>query len=249
MAANLLEEFEVHHFSAPLFSIGNHHVTFTNSSMWMIVSVIASVLLMVVAMRPQAVIPGRWQILAESTYNFIANLVRDAAGEQARPFFPFIFSIFIFIFFCNFLGLIPYALPVTAHLVVNLALALFLFLIITITGFVKHGTHFFALFVPKGVPMVMLPFMVVIELISFSVRPFSLSIRLFANMLAGHLLLIVFGSLTGLLLAAHWLAGLSILPLALNIAITGFEIFIAFLQAYIYAILSAVYLRDALEMH
>ena len=249
MAVNLLEEFEVHHMSTPLFSMGGHEVTFTNSSLWMIASVIASALLMIVAMRPQAVIPGRWQMLAETSYNLVANLVREAAGEQAKPFFPFIFSIFIFMFFCNLLGLIPYTFPVTAHIIINFSLAIFLFLVITITGFVKHGTHFLHLFVPQGVPKVMLPLMVVIEMFSFMVRPFSLSIRLFANMLAGHLLLIVFGSLTAGLMAAGWLAGLSVLPLALNIAITGFEFFIAFLQAYIFTILAAVYLRDALEMH
>ncbi len=121
MAANLLEEFELRHFSMPLFSVGGHEITFTNSSLWMLISVVASALLMIVAMRPQAVIPGRWQVLAESTYNMVANLIRDAAGEQSRPFFPFIFTIFIFIFFCNLLGLTPYALPVTAHLIVNLA--------------------------------------------------------------------------------------------------------------------------------
>lgn len=249
MAVNLLEEFEVHHLSLPLFSVGNHVVTFTNSSLWMIVSVVASALLMIAAMRPQAVVPGRWQIMAETMYNLVANLVRDAAGEQAKPFFPFIFTIFIFIFFANMIGLVPYTFPVTAHIIINLSIALLLFVIITITGFVKHGTHFLHLFVPSGVPKLMLPFMVVIELFSFLVRPFSLSIRLFANMLAGHLLLIVFGSLTASLLAAHWLAGLSILPLGINIAITGFEFFVAFLQAYIYTILAAVYLRDALEMH
>ncbi|MDP9126839.1 MAG: F0F1 ATP synthase subunit A [Pseudomonadota bacterium] len=249
MAANLLEEFEIHHISLPLFHVGSHVVSFTNSSLWMLVSVIASAVLMMAAMHPQAIVPGRWQMAAETLYNMVTNMVRDAAGDQAKPFFPFIFTIFIFIFFCNTLGLIPYTLPVTAHIIINFSIAVFLFLVITITGFVKHGTHFLHLFVPQGVPKAMLPFMVVIELVSFAVRPFSLSTRLFANMLAGHLLLIVFGSLTAGLLAAHWLAGLSILPLAINVAITGFEFFVAFLQAYIYTILAAVYLRDALEMH
>jgi len=249
MAVNLLEEFELHNLSKPLFFIGSHPVTFTNSALWMIISVFTMCAFMIAAMRPAAIIPGRVQVIAEALYNLVANLVRDTAGKHAQPFFPFIFSIFLFVFACNILGLIPYALPVTAHIIVNFSLAVFLFIVITMTGFIRHGANFLYLFVPKGVPLLMVPFMMVIELFSFLVRPFSLSTRLFANMLAGHLLLIVFGSLTAGLLAAHWLAGLSILPLALNIAITGFEFFVAFLQAYIYTILAAVYLRDALEMH
>jgi F-type H+-transporting ATPase subunit a len=204
---------------------------------------------MVLAMRPQAVVPGRWQVLAEKLYDMIAEMVTSTAGEDAKPFFPFIFSIFIFILFCNLFGMVPNSLAVTSHILINVAIALTLFTIILITGFVRHGVHFLHLFVPSGAPKFMIPFLVVIELFSFLVRPFSLSIRLFANMLAGHILLGVFAGMTATLLAAGWLAGFSILPLGVNIAITGFEFFVAFLQAYIYAILSAVYLRDAIEMH
>ncbi|MDR3450870.1 MAG: F0F1 ATP synthase subunit A, partial [Alphaproteobacteria bacterium] len=143
----------------------------------------------------------------------------------------------------------PKSFAVTSHIVVNLAIALALFVMIIITGFVKHGGHFMSLFIPQGLPKIMVPVMFVIELLSFLVRPFSLSIRLFANMLAGHVLLQVFAGMVGTLLAAGWLAGLSVLPMAADIAITGFEFFIAFLQAYIYTILASVYLRDAIEMH
>ena len=247
--ASLLEEFEIHSLSAPLFSIGSHPITFTNSALFMFLAITASTCLMVLAMRPQAVVPGRWQVFAEKLYDMIADMVTSTAGEDAKPFFPFIFSIFIFILFCNIFGMVPNSLAVTSHILINVAIALTLFAIILITGFVRHGVHFLHLFVPSGAPKFMIPFLVVIELFSFLVRPFSLSIRLFANMLAGHILLGVFAGMTATLLAAGWLAGFSILPLGVNIAITGFEFFVAFLQAYIYAILSAVYLRDAIEMH
>ncbi len=247
--ASLLEEFEVHALSGPLFSVGGHPVAFTNSALFMFLAIIAGTALMTLAMRPQALVPGRWQMVAETIYNTISKLVEGAAGKKAKPFFPFIFSIFIFIMFCNLFGLIPGALTVTSHIIVNLGLALLLFLVIFITGFARHGLHFLHIFLPKGVPMALAPFLIVIELISFLVRPFSLSIRLFANMLAGHILLQVFAGMIVSLLAAGWLAGLSVLPLIANIAITGFEFFVALLQAYIYTILSAVYLRDAIEMH
>jgi len=248
--ASLLEEFEIHDLGAPLFSIGGHSIAFTNSALFMFLAIGSSTALMVLAMRPQAVIPGRWQMLAEKMYDFIAEMVESTAGEQSKPFFPFIFTIFTFILFCNLFGMLPRSLAVTSHILINVSIALSLFAIIIITGFIKHGLHFFHLFVPAGAPKFMLPFLVVIEFFSFAVRPFSLSIRLFANMLAGHILLGVFAGMTVTLLAAGWmLKPLGILPLGINIAITGFEFFVAFLQAYIYAILSAVYLRDALEMH
>lgn len=247
--ASLLEEFEIHSLSGPLFSIGSHPISFTNSALFMFLAIASATALMVVAMRPKAVVPGRWQMLAEMFYNMIAGMLDSTSGENARPFFPLIFSIFIFIFFCNVLGLLPHSLAVTSHILVNAALAAVLFLVIIITGFVRNGVHFLGIFVPQGVPLLMMPLMVVLELFSFLVRPISLSIRLFANMLAGHILLGVFAGMCASLLAAGWFAGLFILPLSLNIAITGFEFFVAFLQAYIYTVLAAVYLRDALEKH
>ena len=247
--ASLLEEFEIHSLGAPLFSLGGHTVSFTNSALFMFLAIGACTFLMVAAMSPRAVVPGRWQMVAEKIYDVVADIIHSAAGEKAKPFFPFIFSIFTFILFSNLFGLIPGSFAVTSQIIVNLAIALALFVIIIVTGFVKHGFHFLSIFVPAGIPKIMIPPMVVIEFFSFAVRPFSLSIRLFANMLAGHILLQVFAGMVGTLLAAGWLAGLSVLPMAADIAITAFEFFVAFLQAYIYAILAAVYLRDAVEMH
>ncbi|MFY9288581.1 MAG: F0F1 ATP synthase subunit A [Alphaproteobacteria bacterium] len=247
--ASLLEEFEIHHLSEPLFSVGGHNIALTNSALLMFLAIVCSTMLMYVALLPRALVPGRWQMLAEKTYDMVTDMVVGVAGQDAKPFFPFIFTIFIFILFCNLLGMFPHSFAVTSHIIVNLAIALLLFLVIIVTGFVRHGLHFLHLFVPKGVPMVMVPPMVLIELLSFMVRPFSLSVRLFANMLAGHILLQVFAGMVIGLLTAGWLAGLSILPMMANIAITGFEFFVAFLQAYIYAILASVYLRDAIEMH
>ncbi len=252
--SSLLEEFEIRAIGEPLFTLAGHPIAFTNSALFMVLAVLCCTALMVLAMRPQAVLPGRWQMVAESLYNLVANMLETSAGEKARPFFPLIFTIFAFILFSNLLGMLPWSLSVTSHILVNLAIALTLFAVIVTTGFIKHGFHFLSLFVPKGAPVFMVPFLIILEFFSFAVRPFSLSIRLFANMLAGHILLAVFAGMSASLLAASlagsgWLAGLGILPLAVNIAITGFEFFVAFLQAYIYAILSSIYLRDALEMH
>ncbi len=248
--ASLLEEFEIHPLTQPLFSLGGQPVAFTNSTFVMLCAITLGTALIVLAMRPQAIIPGRWQMLVEALYNGIANMVESTAGDKSRPFFPFIFSIFIFILFCNLLGMLPWTLTVTSHIIVNLGIALTLFSIIIIAGFVRQGIGFLNVFVPHGLPWYLALFIVPIEIVSFLVRPFSLSLRLFANMLAGHMLLAVFAGMTGALLAAGWgLKLVGILPLAFNIAMTGFEFFVAFLQAYIYAILSSVYLRDALERH
>ncbi len=244
-----IEQFEIHPISEPLFSIAGQPIAFTNSALFMVLAVAMASALTILAMRPQAIVPGRWQMLVEILHNAIAGMVEDAAGEKAKPFFPFIFTIFLFIMCCNLLGMIPHSLTVTSHIVVNLALALLIFVVITATGFARHGLHFFSLFLPSGVPWALAPFMVLIEVISFLIRPFSLSIRLFANMLAGHILLKVFAGMTAGLTAAGALSAVGVLPFLLNVAITGFEFFVALLQAYIFAILASVYLRDALEMH
>jgi len=244
-----LEEFEIHSYGSPLFTIAGHPVSFTNSALYMLLAIMGSSLFMVASMRRQALVPGRWQMMGETVYNMVANMVAGAAGEKAKPYFPFIFTIFIFILFCNLLGMLPYTLEVTSHILINFAIAILLFTVILLTGFIRHGWHFFSLFVPHGAPKFMLLFLVPIEILSFAIRPFSLSIRLFANMMAGHILLGVFAGMTAMLVTAGWLSAIGILPLLLNIAITGFEFFVAFLQAYIYAILASVYLRDAIEMH
>ncbi|MDR3423784.1 MAG: F0F1 ATP synthase subunit A [Alphaproteobacteria bacterium] len=247
--ASLFDEFVIRPIGEPLFSLGGHPVAFTNSALFMFISVALCTWLMVAAMRPQAVVPGRWQMIVEKLYDLVTGMLESGAGEKAKPFFPLIFTIFIYIFFCNLTGLLPWALPVTAHVIVNLGIALILFLIIVVTGFVRHGTHFLSLFVPRGAPMAVMPVMIFIEVFSFSVRPFSLSIRLFGNMLAGHLVLGVFAGFIATLLTAGWLAGFSVLPLFADVAVFAFEFFVAFLQAYIYAVLASVYLHDAIEMH
>lgn len=249
MSANVFEAFEIHRIGEPLFTVAGHPIAFTSSALFMFLSIIGCTMFMVLAMRPQAVIPGRWQMMAEKIYDLVADFVESGAGEKAKPFFPFIFTIFSFILFCNLFGLLPRGVSVTSHVIVNFSIALILFSLIIITGFVRHGTHFFKLFVPPGAPIFVAPILFFIEMFSFSVRPFSLSIRLFGNMLAGHLLLEVFAGFVVSLLTAGWLAGLSVLPMLADIIIIGFEFFVAFLQAYIYAVLASVYLHDALEMH
>lgn len=246
---SLFEAFEIHQLSEPLFSIGSHPIAFTNSSLFMFIAITASSMFMFLAMRAQAVIPGRWQMVAEKMYDLVAGIVESGAGDKGKPFFPFIFTLFSYIFFCNIFGLFPWSLSVTSHVIVNFALALILFAVIIITGFVRNGLHFFSIFVPPGTPGPVVPVLACIEFFSFSVRPFSLSLRLFGNMLAGHLLLEVFAGFVATLVTAGWLAGFSVVPLFADIVIIAFEVFVAFLQAYIYAVLASVYLRDAVEMH
>lgn len=247
--ASIFEEFEIHRIGEPLFSLAGHPIAFTTSALFMFLSVLGCTLFMVMAMRPQAVVPGRWQMAAEKLYDLVTEMVRTGAGEHAKAFFPFIFTVFSFILFANLFGLLPRSVSVTSHVIVNFSIALILFGVIIITGFVRHGFKFVSIFLPKGIPVFVAPVMFFIELFSFMVRPFSLSIRLFGNMLAGHLLLQVFSGFIATLVAAGWLAGLAIVPLVADIAIIAFELFVAFLQAYIYAILASVYLHDAIEMH
>ncbi|MGB4100437.1 MAG: F0F1 ATP synthase subunit A [Alphaproteobacteria bacterium] len=230
-------------------------VSVTNATLFMFIAVALATTFIVMGMGRGAVIPGRLQMLVEYIHNAIAGMVEQTAGEKSKPFFPFIFALFLFILFCNMLGLVPYGFTVTSHIIVTFALALVVFLLVTLTGFARHGLHFFMLFLPKGAPMVMAPFLFVIEIMSFCVRPFSLSIRLFANMLAGGILLKVFAGMVAGMTVAGLYEGhivqlfLAPLPLILTILLTGFKLFVAGLQAYIFCILSAVYLHDALEMH
>lgn len=244
-----LEQFQVNTL-AP-FSLAGHDLPFTNASLFMLLALAASALLLLGGLGRGRLVPTRMQMLSETIYGTISNMVDSVAGPKARPFFPFIFSLFIFILFGNLLGLFPGAFTFTSHLVVTFALAALVFLAVTITGFVKHGFHFLHLFIPAGTPLALIPVMFVIELFSFCIRPFSLAIRLFANMLAGHILLKVFAGLAIMLVAALGTLGyaVAILPVLMNIFVVGFEFFVAGLQAYIFAILASVYLRDALEMH
>ena len=226
--------------------IGNQEIAFTNSSAYMFGTVALISLLMIGAGRE--LVPGRFQSMAEISYEFVANTLRSSAGAEGMKFFPLVFSIFMFICVSNIVGIIRYAFTVSSHIIVTAALALLVFFTVLIYGFYKNGLKFFKLFVPSGVPIVILPLVVTIEIISFLSRPVSHSVRLFANMLAGHITLKVFASFVTMLGAfglAGWLG--AVLPLALTVALTALELLVAFLQAYVFAILTCIYLNDALH--
>lgn len=224
-------------------NIGGADISFTNSALMMLIAIALVTILLIISTRRQALIPGRWQGIAELSYEFIATMIRDTVGSGGRKYFPIIFSIFMFVLFGNLLGMLPYSFTFTSHIIVTFAMAGIVFIGVTILGFAKHGLHFFSFFIPPGVPIWMMPLLVPIEIISYLSRPISLSVRLFANMLAGHTLLKVFAGFV----APLGLAG--ILPLAFVSALTGLEIIIAFLQAYVFAILTCIYVNDALHLH
>ena len=238
---NPLEQFEIQTL-IPI-RLGNLDISFTNSSAFMVLAVASVAILMILAVRPRAGIPGRWQILAELSYEFIARLVSDNIGKDGKPYFSLIFTIFMFVLFGNFLGMLPYSFTFTSHIAVTLSMALVIFVLVTIIAFFKHGIRFFSFFLPAGVPIFLAPLMIVIEVISYFTRPFSLSIRLFANMMAGHTLLKVVGGFV------FPLGILGFVPLAGLVAITGLEFLIAFLQAYIFTILTCIYINDAINLH
>jgi F-type H+-transporting ATPase subunit a len=224
-------------------------LAFTNQALWMSIVVGAASLFMLVAVSSPKLIPGRLQSTAELAYEFVANMIRSAAGEDGLVFFPFVFTIFVFVLFSNFFGLLPGAFTVTSQIAVTLALACLVILTVIVTGFAVHGIGFLKLFVPHA-PLLLLFLLVPIEVISFLTRPISLSVRLFANMLAGHTMLKVFaGFVIALGGAGGFLAVLSIAPMFLIVAITALEILVAFLQAYVFAILTCIYLNEALHLH
>lgn len=236
-----LAQFEIKEL-VPIEVAGNN-ISFSNSALMMVITISLIILLMVAGTRKRAMIPGRWQALAEICYEFVANLIRDTVGNEGRKYFPFIFSLFMFILIGNMLGMVPYSFTFTSHIAVTFAMAMVVFVGVTILGFAKHGIKFFTFFVPPGVPVWMWPLMIPIEIISYLSRPVSLAMRLFANMLAGHTLLKVFAGFVPALGAA------GVLPLAFVGALTGLELLIAFLQAYVFAILTCLYINDALHLH
>jgi F-type H+-transporting ATPase subunit a len=227
--------------------VGGWDVSFTNSSLYMMLAVGLTVWFLLFATRSRGLVPSRVQSVAEITYDFIANMVKDSMGKAGMKFFPFVFTLFLFIFVCNMLGMIPGGFTVTSHIIVTAALAAFVFLMVLVVGFAKNGLHFLRLFVPSGVPIVILPLVTLIEVISFLSRPVSHSVRLFANMLAGHITLKVFGGFVVMLLGAGSFAALAPLPLLMAIAITALEVLVAFLQAYVFTMLTCMYLNDALH--
>jgi F-type H+-transporting ATPase subunit a len=243
--ASPIEQFEIRNL-APIAKIGGHDLHFTNSALFMLISVGLIVLLLVGTGR--RLVPGRAQSVAELSYEFIANTLRSIAGEEGMRFFPLVFSLFMFILVSNVIGLIPYTFTVASHIIVTAMLALLVFFTVIVYGFYKNGLKFFRLFVPHGIPVYILPLIVFIEVLSFLSRPISHSVRLFANMLAGHITLKVFAgfvTMLGAMGAVGW-AG-AVLPLGLTVALTALELLVAFLQAYVFAILTCIYLNDALH--
>ncbi len=243
MAANPMHQFNVYQIG-PEVKISGINLSFTNASLFMLISALLILLFLLFGTKEKKIIPSKIQLISEMLYNFVSKMINDTAGKKAKPFFPFIFSLFIFVLFCNMIGMLPYSFTVTSHIIVTLAFAMFIFIGVTILGFMIHGVRYLKIFVPSGVPMLLLPIIMVIEIISYLSRPISLSVRLFANMMAGHTMLKVFGGFViSLGVVAGWL------PLTFSVALTGLEILVAFLQAYVFAILTCIYLNDALNLH
>lgn len=236
-----LKQFEVHNI-VPI-KIGVFDLSITNSSIAMVVATLAAVLILRLMVRKESIIPGRLQAIAEMLIGFVSQLAEDINADKGRPYFPFIFSLFMFIFAGNMIGLLPYSFTFTSQVIVNFALAFIVMMVITVIGFIKHGREFLRLFFPHGVPLWLAPLLIPIEVISYFIRPVSLAVRLFANMTAGHIMLKIF---------AYFTVGIGIFgvfPLAFNMALMSFEFFVAFLQAYVFTILSCIYMHDALYSH
>jgi F-type H+-transporting ATPase subunit a len=231
-----------------LGQLGGHPIAFTNSALFMVIVALGIALFMILSTSGRALVPGRMQSLAELSYEFVADTIKSTAGNEGLKFLPFVFTLFMFILVANLIGLIPYTFTITSHIIVTAALAITVFLIVIGYGLWKNGLRFFKLFVPSGVPVYILPLIVLIEVMSFLSRPISHSVRLFANMLAGHITLKVFAGFVTMLGAAGiagWFG--AILPLALVVALTALELLVAFLQAYVFAILTCIYLNDAIH--
>jgi F-type H+-transporting ATPase subunit a len=242
-----IHQFEIKNLFT-LFTVGGHEIAFTNSALYMVIALAVITLLMIGATGSRALIPGRLQSVAEISYEFVANTLRSSAGTEGMKFFPLVFSLFMFILVLNVVGIIPYTFTVTSHIIITVSLALLVFFTVIIYGLYRHGLHFFKLFVPSGIPIYILPLVTFIEVLSFLSRPVSHSVRLFANMLAGHITLKVFGgfvTMLGALGVVGWLG--AVLPLGLTVALTALELLVAFLQAYVFAILTCIYLNDAIH--
>ena len=248
MTLDPIHQFNIDNF----FKIGRiagRDIYFTNSSAYMLLTVAVIWLLAVLGFKGRQLVPDRFQSAAELSYEFVANMIRSTAGQEGMRFFPLVYSIFMFILVSNLIGIIPGAFTVSSHIIVTAAFALLVFFTVLISGFYKNGLKFFKIFVPAGIPIYILPLVVAIEFLSFLTRPLSHSVRLFANMLAGHITLKVFAGFVVLLGTSlgtiGWIAG--VVPLALTIAIYALEILVAFLQAYVFAVLTCIYLNDALH--
>ncbi|PLX36216.1 MAG: F0F1 ATP synthase subunit A [Hyphomicrobiales bacterium] len=246
MANDPIHQFQISKW-VPI-EVGGVDFSFTNSSFFMVATVAVASLFLILSTSGRGLVPGRWQSMAEMAYEFVADMLRSSAGTAGMKFFPFVFSLFMFVLIANLLGMFPYFFTITSHIIVTFALAMAVILTVVIYGFMKNGVSFLKLFVPSGVPALLIPLVTLIEIISFLSRPISLSVRLFANMLAGHITLKVFAGFIVSLSAfgAVGVAG-SILPLAMTVALTALEFLVAFLQAYVFAVLTCMYLNDAIH--
>ena len=230
--------------------IGGIDASFTNSALFMVITIALASAVVIWGTRGRALVPSRWQSMAEISYEFIAGMIDDNVGHEGRDYFPFIFTLFMFIFFGNLLGLIPYGYTFTSQIIVTFAMAAVVFIGVTIIGIARHGWHFLSFFVPHGVPIVLLLLLVPIEVLSYIIRPFTLSIRLFANMMAGHTMLAIFaGFVAPLLLAAGAIKAFAVVPLGVDVLLIFLELLVAALQAYVFTILTCLYLRDAIHLH
>jgi F-type H+-transporting ATPase subunit a len=248
MLASPFEQFQIVSF-LPI-KLGTFNISFTNSSFYMLIVVSAILLLFTLTTTKATIIPSKWQSVVEMLYEFVYNLVEEQVGPKGVKYFPIIFATFLFILFCNLIGMIPYSFTVTSHIIVTFGLALAIFVGINIIGVSTHGAHFFSLFLPQGAPLALAPFLVLIELISYLFRVVSLAVRLFANMMSGHSLLKI---LSGFAWTMMCMGGVmfvaSFIPLAIIFALTGLELAIAFLQAYVFTLLVCIYLNDAINLH
>jgi len=245
--ADPIHQFEIKKF-ATLGNIGGHEIAFTNSSLYMVIAVAVISLLMLGTTGRRALVPGRMQSIAELSYEFVADTLKSSAGSEGMKFFPLVFTLFMFILTVNMIGLIPGTFTVTSHIIVTAVLALLVFFTVIVYGVYKNGFKFLKLFVPSGIPFYILPLIVFIEVLSFLSRPISHSVRLFANMLAGHITLKVFAGFVTMLGGLGFFGWLgAILPLGLTVGLTALEFLVAFLQAYVFTILTCIYLNDAIH--
>lgn len=231
--------------------VGGVDVSFTNSSLWMMIGVVVATGFLSIAMRRRALVPGRMQVAAEMLYEFIAGMIRENIGPEGRRYFPLVFTLFMVVLMGNLLGMVPYSFTYTSHIAVTAGLAVAIFLLVVVVGLFRHGFHFLSLFVPPGVPFLLYPLIIPIELISYFVRPVTLSVRLFANMMAGHLMLKVFAGFSVAMLAAFGAAGFlaGLMPMVFNVILIGFEFLIALLHAYVFTVLACIYLKDTVDLH
>lgn len=241
-----LHQFKIH----PLIhlELWGWDVSFTNSSLFMVLATLFIIAFFYFSVNPKAIIPNRWQVISEAMYTFIADMICENTGKNGLKYFPYVFTLFLFILMGNLLGMIPYGFTFTSHIIVTFSLAVMVILFITLLGFILHGWHFLRLFCPPDTPIFIVPLLIPIEIMSYLTRTVSLSIRLFANMIAGHAMLKLFGGFA-IALASTVFFPVALAALAINIAITGFEFLVALLQAYIFTTLTCIYLHDALNLH